>query len=174
MSSSNMKWGYLRESCQMAEKEKDIAVLRYAMEQGGAKAGYYLGCLYYDRFRYEEAAQVWEEGLRRDASQGKIWRNLALYWFDKAAEPEKAKMCMEKALEHKGDDPRLLLEYQQLLSMTLFLWANQVNLLLRMAISFLSIHHGKALSVGITTATAIHGGTSQLWKLILQMPKLFY
>ena len=101
--------------CCFPSRLEDIAVLRYAMEQGGAKAGYYLGCLYYDRFRYEEAAQVWEEGLRRDASQGKIWRNLALYWFDKAAQPEKAKMCMEKALEHKGDDPRLLLEYQQLL-----------------------------------------------------------
>ena len=54
------------------------------------KACYYLGCLYYDRFRYEEAAESWQEGLRRDGSQGKVWRNLALYWFDKATQPEKA------------------------------------------------------------------------------------
>ncbi|MBO5199846.1 MAG: DUF5107 domain-containing protein [Clostridia bacterium] len=95
---------------------EDIAVLRWAIDTNLAaeNACYYLGSLYYDRFRYDEAAEIWEEGTRRGGKQGKIWRNLALYYFDKAGKPQKAKECLEKALLYK-DDPRLLLEYQQLL-----------------------------------------------------------
>ena len=94
---------------------EDIAVLNFAIENcAAANACYYLGSLYYDRFRYEEAAEVWEKGITRNNTQGKIWRNLALYYFDKAGKPEKAKECLEKALEYKND-PRLLLEYEQLL-----------------------------------------------------------
>ncbi|MBO7520255.1 MAG: DUF5107 domain-containing protein, partial [Clostridia bacterium] len=94
----------------------DIAVLKYAIENDktAANACYYLGSLYYDRFRYDDAADIWNEGLRRNAGHGKIWRNLALYYFDKAGQPEKAKDCLEKAMRYKSD-PRLLLEYEQLL-----------------------------------------------------------
>lgn len=96
---------------------EDIAVLRYAIEEyeKAASACYYLGSLYYDRFRYAEAAEIWEQGVNRDNTHGKIWRNLSLYYFDKAGNPQRAKECMENALSFKPDDPRLLLEYQQLL-----------------------------------------------------------
>lgn len=95
---------------------EDIAVLDYAIKNDGtaANACYYLGSLYYDRFRYTDAANIWEEGLKRDNTHGKIWRNLALYYFDKAGKAEKAKECLENALKYKND-PRLLLEYEQLL-----------------------------------------------------------
>ena len=95
---------------------EDVAVLCYAIENDktAANACYYLGSLYYDRFRYKDAADIWEEGLKRNGKHGKIWRNLALYYFDKADEPEKAKDCLEKAMLYKND-PRLLLEYEQLL-----------------------------------------------------------
>ena len=95
---------------------EDIAVLNYAVENcsTAANACYYLGSLYYDRFRYSEAAEVWEKGIERNSTHGKIWRNLALYYFDKAGKPEKAKECLENALKYKKD-PRLLLEYEQLL-----------------------------------------------------------
>ena len=94
----------------------DIAVLQFAIDScGGANACYYLGSLMYDRFNYEEAAALWQRSVEADPTQGKSWRNLALYWFDKKAEPQKARHCLEMALTHKGDDPRLLLEYQQLL-----------------------------------------------------------
>ena len=94
----------------------DIAVLKYAIEneKGAANACYYLGSLYYDRFRYDDAADIWNEGIKRNDKHGKIWRNLALYYFDKAKEPQKAKECLEKAMKYKND-PRLLLEYEQLL-----------------------------------------------------------
>ena len=95
---------------------EDIAVLRYAIDTaGGANACYYLGSLYYDRFRYDEAAALWERCVAADPRHGKAWRNLALYRFDKAGDAPGARHAMEKALEYKGDDPRLLLEYQQLL-----------------------------------------------------------
>ena len=95
---------------------EDIEVLKYAIENDktAANACYYLGSLYYDRFRYEDAANIWEEGLTRDNTHGKIWRNLSLYYFDKAGNPDKAKECLENALKYKND-PRLLLEYEQLL-----------------------------------------------------------
>ena len=95
---------------------EDIAVLKYAIEndKNAANACYYLGSLYYDRFRYSDAAEIWNEGIKRNNTQGKIWRNLALYYFDKANNPQKAKECLERAMEYKSD-PRLLLEYEQLL-----------------------------------------------------------
>ena len=99
---------------------EDIAVLRYAAETGAkaANAEYYLGCLYYDRFRYAEAADCFARCTAKDPAHGPAWRNLALYWFDKAHDGEKALRCMEKALKYRPHDPRLLLEYEQLLKNT--------------------------------------------------------
>lgn len=96
---------------------EDIAVLKFAQDTNpdGANAYYYLGNLYYDRFRYADAAEQWEACVKAAPAHGKAWRNLSLYYFDKAGLPEKAKECMENALKFKGDDPRLLLEYEQLL-----------------------------------------------------------
>ncbi len=97
-------------------RNEDIAVLKYACEVWDApNAHYYLGCLCYDRFRYTDAAKEWEVCVTLNPSHGKAWRNLSLYYFDKAGDAQKAKLAMENALQYKGDDPRLLLEYQQLL-----------------------------------------------------------
>ncbi|MBQ9784360.1 MAG: DUF5107 domain-containing protein [Clostridia bacterium] len=96
---------------------EDILVLSHAVSvcPDGANAHYYVGCLFYDKFRYADAAAAWEACVKNDPAHGKAWRNLALYYFDKAGNAQKARTCMEKALEFKGDDPRLLLEYEQLL-----------------------------------------------------------
>lgn len=99
---------------------EDIAVLKYASESGEntANADYYLGCLYYDRFRYNEAAECFESCVRKNHEHGRAWRNLSLYWFDKAHNGKKALTCMENALKFRPNDPRLLLEYEQLLKNT--------------------------------------------------------
>ena len=96
---------------------EDILVLSHAIacDAEGANAYYYIGCLYYDKFRYADAARAWESCVEKDPTHGKAWRNLALYYFDKAGDAQKARLSLEKALEFKGDDPRLLLEYEQLL-----------------------------------------------------------
>ena len=96
---------------------EDILVLESAIktDASGANAYYYLGCLFYDKFRYADAAKAWESCVANDPTHGKAWRNLALYYFDKANDAARARTALEKALEFKGDDPRLLLEYEQLL-----------------------------------------------------------
>ena len=94
----------------------DIAVLKFISDNTkSANAHYYLGCLYYDRFRYDDAKDEWEKCVALDKTHGKAYRNLALYYFDKAKNGALAKECLENALKYKSDDPRLLLEYQQLL-----------------------------------------------------------
>jgi len=99
---------------------EDILVLSFATakENAGANTNYYLGCLYYDKFRYTDAAKCWEACVKADPTHGKAWRNLALYYFDKAGNAADARAALEKALEFKSDDPRLLLEYEQLLKNT--------------------------------------------------------
>lgn len=95
----------------------DIIVLEKAMELNptGAKAYYYLGCLHYDRFNYDKAIALWEEAIACEPTYAKALRNLALAYFDKKQDYMGAKVCMEKAMEYLPKEPRLLMEYQQLL-----------------------------------------------------------
>lgn len=94
----------------------DMMVLEWVVNTAKcADANYYLGCIYYDRKRYEDACGAWESCVAIDGENGAAWRNLSLYYFDKADDADRAKLCMEKALEYKREDPRVLFEYQQLL-----------------------------------------------------------
>lgn len=94
----------------------DIRILQKAIELNpkGAKAYYYLGCLYYDRFGYDKAIALWENAITKNPAFGKAFRNLALAYFDKKQDYLGAKACLEKALECLPTEPRLLMEYQQL------------------------------------------------------------
>ena len=98
----------------------DIAVLEYAIEncKNAANANYYLGCLFYDRFLFDEASECFKSCVRINPEHGRAWRNLSLYMFDKKHDGKKALYCMENALKYRSDDPRLLLEYEQLLKNT--------------------------------------------------------
>ena len=94
----------------------DIFVLQFAIanNKADANAYYYLGCLYYDRFRYDDAVACWEKCIAANPKHAKALRNLGLAYFDKKGDAKSARICLEKALEYKHD-PRLLFEYQQLL-----------------------------------------------------------
>ncbi len=95
---------------------EDIPVLKNAIaHESGDNAYYYLGCLCYDRFAYEEAIELWEKCIELDPKHPKAFRNLALAYFDKRGDFLSAKACIETALENKADDPRLILEYEQIL-----------------------------------------------------------
>ena len=96
---------------------EDILVLNHAIKHNpkGANAYYYLGCLFYDRFRYEEAIAYWEACVARDNTNAKAFRNLSLGYFDKRGDFASARICLKKSLEINPNEPRLLLEYQQLL-----------------------------------------------------------
>ncbi len=97
-------------------KLEDIPVLRWTMEKRPAdsKAPYYLGCLLYDRRRYEEAVSCWEQSAARNDGFPTVWRNLALAYFNQSHAPEKALACMERAYALDGEDARVLLELDQL------------------------------------------------------------
>ncbi len=96
---------------------EDIAVLSEVckMDPQASRAHYYLGCLFYDRFCYDKAIEQWEAAIRIDPGFANAYRNLALAYFDKRHDFKGARICMEKALALKPNDPRLLYELQQLL-----------------------------------------------------------
>lgn len=97
-------------------KLEDIAVLEGAIAQNskGAKAYYYLGNLYYDKLRFEKATSLWEASERLDDTYPTVHRNLALAYYNKQNDAEKAKEQLEKAFALDETDTRVFLELDQL------------------------------------------------------------
>ncbi len=95
---------------------EDILVLKYASEANevDAKAPYYLGNLYYDKRQYQEAIDYWELSLQRDTEFPTVYRNLAIAYFNKLEQFEKALECFEKAFQLDPSDARVLMELDQL------------------------------------------------------------
>lgn len=102
--------------CCFPNKLEDIAVLEEAMLQNpkGAKAYYYLGCLYYDKMQQEKAITLWEKSIELDSDYPTVHRNLALGYFNILGEKEKAKAELEKAYALDETDSRVFLELDQL------------------------------------------------------------
>lgn len=97
-------------------KLEDIVVLEDAVEQlpEGAKAYYYLGNLYYDKLQFEKATLLWEKSVELDDSYPTVHRNLALAYFNKQNDAQKAKCQLEKAFALDETDIRVFLELDQL------------------------------------------------------------
>ena len=95
---------------------EDVLVLEVAkqMNPSGARAPYYLGCLYYDKRQYELAIENWELAARLDPKYPAVWRNLALARFNKQNHQEEALEYMEKAFHLDESDSRILMELDQL------------------------------------------------------------
>lgn len=93
-----------------------ILALQCAMEKNpqDAKAPYYLGNLYYDKRQYDLATGYWEASAALDNTFPTVWRNLALVYFNKQHQVEKAVECMEKAFHLDETDARILMELDQL------------------------------------------------------------
>lgn len=93
-----------------------ILAFQCAMEKNpeDARAPYYLGNLYYDKRQYDLATEYWEKSATLDASFPTVWRNLALVYFNKQHQEEKALECMEKAFHLDETDARILMELDQL------------------------------------------------------------
>ncbi|MCR5556946.1 MAG: DUF5107 domain-containing protein [Butyrivibrio sp.] len=102
--------------CCFPNKLEDIAVLRAAIScnPGGAKAYYYLGCLYYDKLGFDEAIRLWEESRKLDDTYPTLLRNLSIAYYNKRGEKDKAKECIEKAFTLDKSDARVFLEMDQL------------------------------------------------------------
>lgn len=93
-----------------------ILALQCAMETNpeDARAPYYLGNLYYDKRQYDLAMEAWEISCRKDDKFPTVWRNLALAYFNKKNEEEKAIEYMERAFQLNPADARILMELDQL------------------------------------------------------------
>ena len=102
--------------CCFPNRLEDVLALQAAKVKNpkGAKAPYYLGCLYYDKRQYDVAIENWELSAQLDPQFPTVWRNLALARFNKQHRQEEALAYMERAFELDKKDARILMELDQL------------------------------------------------------------
>ena len=95
---------------------EEIAILEAAMlaNPKDAKAPYYLGNLFYDRRRHDEAIQLWEKSALLDGKFSIVWRNLGLGYFNIRKNASMARTVYDKAFRVNPSDARLLYERDQL------------------------------------------------------------
>jgi tetratricopeptide (TPR) repeat protein len=79
-----------------------------------ARAHYYLGNLFYDKKRYEEAIREWESSVQIHSSFAIPWRNLGIAYFNVRKDAEKALAAYDSAFKANPSDARLLYEADQL------------------------------------------------------------
>jgi len=94
----------------------EIGILQLATEVNAAdaKAPYYLGNLFYDKRQYTEAVNWWEKSAALDDTFPTVFRNLAIAYFNKQNNAEKALEYFEKAFALDKTDARVLMELDQL------------------------------------------------------------
>lgn len=102
--------------CCFPNKLEDILVLKDGITRNpkDAKAPYYLGNLYYDKKQYQKAKDLWEKSVEIEDTYPTVLRNLALVYYNKYDEKEKAREVLEKAFKLDTKDGRILLELDQL------------------------------------------------------------
>jgi tetratricopeptide (TPR) repeat protein len=79
-----------------------------------ARAHYYLGNLLYDKKQYKEAVEHWQISSQLEPGFSIPWRNLGLASYNLDHDLDKALEYLSKACAVNPQDPRLLLEYDQL------------------------------------------------------------
>lgn len=97
-------------------RAEDVIVLERAKAEHpvGAKAPYYLGCLYYAARQYDLAIENWELSAEKDPDFPLVWRNLALARFNKQGREQEAVEYMERAFRLDESSARTLMELDQL------------------------------------------------------------
>ena len=78
------------------------------------KALYYLGNFWYAFKNYNEAIKCWEASIKINPNFPTTQRNLALAYFNKLNDADKALKTLEKAFELDPSDARVLMELDQL------------------------------------------------------------
>jgi len=95
-------------------QEQIILEAACAANPSDGRAAYYLGNLYYDQKQYDKAIEAWKAATELAPSFSIPWRNLSMALFNKRGDKEGAKRCYQKALHANPDDPRLIMEHDQL------------------------------------------------------------
>ena len=95
---------------------EEMIVLENAvrMNETSARAHYYLGNLYYDKRRYEDAIRSWRRSVELHDAFSIPWRNLGIAEFNVLHNPEAANRMYARACAANGEDARLLYEWDQL------------------------------------------------------------
>ena len=95
---------------------EEMIVLTSAIERNpsGARAHYYLGNLYYDKRRYDDAIRCWRRSVELDSSYSVPWRNLGIAEFNILHDPRAAERMYVRAFSANPDDARLAYEWDQL------------------------------------------------------------
>ena len=97
-------------------KIEEIIILQaaIAMNASDAKANYYLGNLWYDKRQYDEAMACWERSINIYQNFATPYRNLAIGYYNKRNDKQKALQYLEKAFALDDSDARVLMELDQL------------------------------------------------------------
>jgi tetratricopeptide (TPR) repeat protein len=95
---------------------EEMIVLEDAIRRNptGARAHYYLGNLYYDKRRYQDAIGCWRRSVELDGRFSIPWRNLGIAEFNVLHNPEAADRMYERAFAADSGDARVLYEWDQL------------------------------------------------------------
>lgn len=93
-----------------------IKVLENAIEvtKDLSKAYYYLGNLYYDKLIHDKAMRLWEKSHELKSDYPTVKRNLALAYYNKEQDGEKARKFLEEAYRLDTSDSRVFYELDQL------------------------------------------------------------
>lgn len=97
-------------------KIEEIPILEAAIQalDTAPMAHYYLGNLYYDKKQYQKAIFHWEQAVLLNKDLAPAYRNLAIAYYNKQENVQKAMCMMEKACSLDSAYPRQWLEYDQL------------------------------------------------------------
>jgi tetratricopeptide (TPR) repeat protein len=95
---------------------EEMIVLEFAIGclTDHAKAHYYLGNLYFDRRRYEDAIQCWRRSVELDPAFSIPWRNLGIAEFNVLRSSKAADRMYRQAYASGPDDARVFYEWDQL------------------------------------------------------------
>jgi len=90
----------------------DYLVLKQATEKNtkDANAHYYMGCFLYDKKRYDDACDAWQQSLLLNNAFPTAHRNLALYYANKKGDWTLAQQHLEKAFYLNPADARVFYE----------------------------------------------------------------
>ena len=99
---------------------EEIQLLEAAIERNpmDARAPYYLGNLFYDRRRHEEAIEQWERATKLDPTYPTAWRNLGIAYYNVFGEGDKSRRSFERARAAAPSDARIIYEQDQLMKRT--------------------------------------------------------
>lgn len=95
---------------------EEMIVLESAIQRNpsAARAHYYLGNLYYDKRRYQDAIRSWRRSVELDDSFSIPLRNLGIAEFNVHHDAYAAHCMYERAFRANSSDARLLYEWDQL------------------------------------------------------------